>query len=251
MKRRILAAVAALVLAAVGATTLYLYVHRADQRAMAGLQTAQVLVVEKPIAKGTPADQLTRQVASKELPATAIAPGSVTSLDQVKGLVATADLQPGEQVLASRFANAATMTDGQSAPVPKGLQEVSVQLDQQRALGGNIVPGDTVGVFFSIEVEYPNNKANPKDDLTHLTFHRVLVTRVQGGLAPVAHSTDAGSAPAPMPEGQSVMVTLAVTAPQAEKIVFTAEKGSIWLSKENADADPSGAQIVREEGLYQ
>jgi hypothetical protein len=59
MKRRIFAAVAALLMAAVGAVQLYSYVQRADQRATAGLETSEVLVVEAPIAEGTPADQLT------------------------------------------------------------------------------------------------------------------------------------------------------------------------------------------------
>ena len=56
-------------------------------------------------------------------------------------------------MLTSNFADPASLVDVNSAPVPKGLQEVSVQLDAQRALGGNVVPGNTVGMFFSIKVE--------------------------------------------------------------------------------------------------
>jgi pilus assembly protein CpaB len=54
MKRRILAVVAAVLLAAVGAVGLYAYVHTADQRAMAGQETAEVLVVTKVVPTGTP-----------------------------------------------------------------------------------------------------------------------------------------------------------------------------------------------------
>ena len=84
MKRRIFAAVAALLMAAVGAVQLYSYVQRADQRAMAGLETSEV-VVEEPIAEGTPADQLTELLGTKTLPAMAVARAppqtSTSSLD--------------------------------------------------------------------------------------------------------------------------------------------------------------------------
>ena len=53
-----------------------------------------------------------------------------------------------------------------------------------------------------------------------------------------------------MPENTALMVTLAVTAPQAEKIVFTAENGSIWLSDQTTDDNETGTKIVTEEGLY-
>jgi pilus assembly protein CpaB len=243
MKRRIIAAVVAVALAAVGAVGLYSYVHRADQRAMAGLQTSNVLMVTKLIPEGTTPDQLSKSVTSKLLPDTAVVPGAVSSLDELNGLAATADLQPGEQVIKSRFADPNSLADAQSAPVPKGMEEISLQLDSQRVLGGNLVPGETVGVFFTVG----------KDDAkrTHLGLHRVLVSRVQGGLGPAPASGQASDKPAPMPDGGSVMVTLAVSAADAEKIVFAAENGSIWLSHQPADATQSGTRIVTEGSVLQ
>ena len=47
MIRRVLAAVAAILLAAIGALVLVTYVGNADQRAMAGMQTTEVLVVSR------------------------------------------------------------------------------------------------------------------------------------------------------------------------------------------------------------
>ena len=154
MKRRIIAAVAAVILAGVAAFGLFTYVRGADARAMAGQETVEVLVVTKAVPKGTTAEGLTKSVESKLLPQTAVAPGAVTSLAEIgSNLITTADIQVGEQVLTSNFADPASLVDVNSAPVPKGLQEVSVQLDAQRALGGNVVPGNTVGMFYSIKVE--------------------------------------------------------------------------------------------------
>ena len=53
MKRRIIAAVAALLLAGIGAVVLTSYVRGADARAMAGMQTEKVLVVTTMVPKGT------------------------------------------------------------------------------------------------------------------------------------------------------------------------------------------------------
>src|SRR5437764_1056778 len=57
MKRRLLAATAALVLALAGGAVLVAYARGADARAAAGLQTVEVLVVERLVPEGTPAGQ--------------------------------------------------------------------------------------------------------------------------------------------------------------------------------------------------
>ena len=221
MKRRIFAAVAAVALAVVGAVTLNAYVGNADARAMAALDSVQVLVVAKPIVKGTPADQLTTEVVARSLPKVAVVPTAVSDLAALAGQVATTDLQPGEQVIGSRFADPASLADAQSAPVPSGLQEVSLQLASERALGGNLVPGDTVGVLLTVDTK------------TQLALHGILVSRVQGGLAAVPADPATTDEPAPMPDS-SVMVTLALTAEQAEQVVGASENGRVWLSLEPA-----------------
>ena len=88
--------------------------------------------------------------------------------------------------------------------------------------------------------------------MTHLTFHKVLVTAVQfaegDGRAHddsrrrrgrPTRTTDAEPAPS-----NQVLVTLALSSPQVEQVVFAAEFGHIWLTAENADADETGTRIV-------
>ena len=62
MRRRLLAAFAALVLALVGTVVLVAYVRAADARALAGVRTVDVLVVRQPVAEGTPAADLAASV---------------------------------------------------------------------------------------------------------------------------------------------------------------------------------------------
>ena len=96
-------------------------------------------------------------------------------------------------------------------------------LDSQRALGGNVAPGDSVSAFFSV------------DGRTHQALHDVRVSRVQGGLeaAPAEESSDETAAPL---RETGVMVTLVVSAANAERVVYAAEHGTIWLSNEPTDA---------------
>ncbi len=229
----------ALVLATAGAAVLINYVAGADRRAMAGMVPERVLVVKAPVPAGTTSDKLAPLVKVTTLPQVAVVPGAVSSLAQLQGQVATGDLQPGEQVLGSRFADPATLDQGTAVEVPAGLQEVSLSLEPQRVLGGNLQPEATVGVLLSVEKQ------------THLVFHQVLVTEVQGGVAPAADPQDASPDPSPAaaPQG-SVMVTLAVTAPQAEQIVFAAENGTVWLSRENPDSSPTGTEVVTSKNVY-
>jgi pilus assembly protein CpaB len=224
MKRRIIAAVAALLMAVVGAVQLHSYVNHADERAMAGLETTEVLVVTAPIAEGTRSEQLAESVGTETLPTMAVAPHAVTGLDQLTGLVANTALQPGEQVTAARFSDPADLVEGAGAVsfLPQGMQAVSLMLDSQRALGGNLAPGDAVGIFVS------------DDNSTRPILHHVRVS-----LDPAGSEQTSDDKPAPLP-GNSVMVTLAVRAASAEKVVFAAEHGTIWLSSEPADPVASG-----------
>jgi pilus assembly protein CpaB len=235
MKRRLLAALAAIVLAGAGAVLLVGYVGHADQRAMAGMQSVNVLVVTAPVPEGTTAVALAKLVTTKALPAIAVAHGALSSLDPIGGKVATADLQPGEQLLASRFADPAALTSSGGIQIPKGFQQVSVSLEPQRALGGELTPGATVGIFLSM----------PKDDpypaQTHLVLHKVLVTKVVGGS--VAPASAGNKAPAASP-GTAVMVTLALDSHNAENVVYGAEHGTLWLSSEPTDALLSGTRVV-------
>ncbi|ROR73244.1 Flp pilus assembly protein CpaB [Bogoriella caseilytica] len=244
MNRRVLAAVVALLLAAVGSFVLLQYVSAADQRAVAGLEPVRVLVTTEAIAEGTPAEDLAESVSSELVPATAVGPGALSSLDELGGQVTATALEPGEQVLAGRFILPEELAETAEVEVPDDLHQVSILLEPQRVLGGQLAPGAAVGVIISVDGEDPR---------THLTLHQVLVTRVQGGItsaSPEAEDGSAPPAPAPMPEG-SVMVTLALSPDEAEKLVFAAEFERVWLSLEGPEAPESGTRIVARDTVHE
>lgn len=247
MNRRIVAAVLALGLAVLGTVVLVSYVRGADARALAGVRTTSVLVVTEPVRQGTPAGELTDSVRLEQVPVKIVPAGTVADLADLGDRLATVDLQPGEQLLASRFAAASDVLPSGTVAVPPGDQEVSVLLEPQRAVGGRLAPGDEIGVYISQEVQI-EDKTMP---MTHSVLHGVLVTQVQGALAPVSteSGTETVSADGTAPS-DSVMVTMALPARDAEQVVFAMEHGSVWLSLEPGDADNSGTRIVRPGNVY-
>ena len=140
-------------------------------------------------------------------------------------------------MLASKFGLLPTDTP-EVVVVPPEMQQVTVLLGMQEALGGQIKAGDTVGMFLSV--------TDAKQ--THLTAHNVLVTLVQAAPSAAADSpaptSGATTGPTPTDLTGSLLITVATAAPIAEKIVFAATFGSIWLSNEPLMADESGTQIL-------
>lgn len=235
MKSRLVAGAAALVAAIIGVVLVISYAGGADARAQAGMKPTDVLVVTKPVPAGTTADQLGDFVQLKTLPASAIASTALHSLDGTSGKVVSTALQPGEQLLSDRLVAPNSLSAPGTVPVPAGLQEVSFQLGPDRAVGGRIQAGDVVGIFLSFD-----HGALPSGgpESTQLTFHTVLITSVQGGQAP---SSDNSGKPATAP----LLITAAVTDAQATKIVFAAQFGTIWLSKEQQNAQGPTTTIDR------
>ena len=246
MKSRLLAGVAALALAILGALLVVSYAQGADTRAVQGLDPVSVLVVKKAVPAGTSVAALSAFVASEELPGKAVTKSALKTLDGLAEKVTAVELLPGEQLVAERLVAPQDLRTSGSVDIPEGLQEISFQLEPQRVVGGRIAPGDHVGIF--INLKDGGLEAKPEKPTTQLSIHKVLVTAVQR--APVATpspqpSADGSAPPAEdmsLPTG-SLMLTVAVNDVDATKIVYASEFSdfaSLWLSKEPINATDSG-----------
>ncbi|MDH3679710.1 MAG: RcpC/CpaB family pilus assembly protein [Acidimicrobiia bacterium] len=260
MSRRIAGFVVAILLAVVGTVALVAYVGSAEQRALAGEELVEVYVVSTAIASGTSVEDIEDRVIVERVPVKVRATGAVDSLPALAGQVATVDLMPGEQLVASRFGQRTEFADREvGIDVPDDMVEVTVELDAQRAVGGLLEAGQTVAVFASFDpfqlsrtvvdvdgetVPLPSSVAEDLDgstsNSTDLLLHKVLVTAVQepAGRGPVENQQRLTTSPE-----ETVFVTLAVAPFDAERLVFTAEFGNIWLAIEREtvpDTDEPG-----------
>ena len=243
MKRRVFGIIIAVVLALVGVGVLVSYVQGAEDRALAGQKTVEVLVAAEAIEAGTPAGDLDGKLEIKTVTANVRAEGAVTSIDQLGERVSEIDLLPGDQIVKARFvdadeaqAGAATAEDGEN------MLQATVALEPERALGGLIKPGDTVGVVASFEI--PDTSSST----THLTLQAIQITNVQLEQSSTAVESEGGEQAdddeaAAAPTGR-FLVTLSVDAPSLERLVFAAEHGTVWLASERVGSDSTGAGVV-------
>lgn len=247
MTRRLIGIVAAILLATIGTLVLVTYVRTAEDRALAGEATVNVLVVKDAIPRGTPAESLEGRVTSEKIPAKVQATGSVADLTGLEGKVTSVELIPGEQVVAQRFINPQGLG---TVDVPEGLLQVTINLEPQRALGGQIAPGDTVAVLSSF-TDGQEEEQDEGAETTHVTLHKVLVTRVQSADGVQAAPADDGGTQETAPPVGNLLVTLAVDAAAAERVVFSAEHGKVWLGAEPKSAPEEGTRIQTMETIYQ
>lgn len=248
MKTRLLGGIVAVVLAIVGTLLLVTYVQAADARAQKDLQPVDVLVIQKQIPEGADLQQIKSAVKLTSLPAASVPNGALKSLSGLEGKVAGVELIPGEALLGVRLVEPSSLAAPGSVPVPEGLQEVSVQLDAQRVVGGRLSAGDTVGVV----VLMGSTGQAEADASAELVFHKVLVTSVQRATAKNTNTAQASSEQAntQLPEG-SFIVTLARSDLDATKIVYGAKYGDIWLTKEPADAKESARVTIKKAEVLQ
>ena len=120
------------------------------------------------------------------------------------------------------------------------MQEITLKLPIERVVGGTLTAGDTVGVFLSVE------DSAAKSGGTQLTFHKVLVTAAQFSNGSTAKSQETAaeedSSKGALNSKKSTssdgtyLITLARNSADAERIIFATEFGSVYLSKEPANA---------------
>jgi pilus assembly protein CpaB len=224
MKKRVIAAVTAAVLAMLGVVVLVVWAQGADERAYAGAERKTVLQVTDAVAAGKKVSEVESSFEQAKLPADAIPDGAVTDLAGVAGLTTLTDLQPGEVLLESRLGTPGEKT-ASATTVPAGYQEISVAVDPQHGVGGAIKAGDRVGFIATFE---PKNGAQ---QFANFAIQNVLVTKV-------------GRAVSTEDDLTGIMVTLAVKTLDAERVAYTSEWGKVWLTLQNAETDRSGAKLI-------
>ncbi len=252
MKRKLVGVLAAIGLALVGTLVLVAYVHGAEDRALSGQKTVDVLVVSQKVDRGTKAVDLEGKVELKRVPAKVKAAGGVASTRELHGLVASADLVPGEQIIRSRFTRPDQVgTASQPNQAGRGgdtskLLKTTVALEPERAVGGALKPGDLVAVFATYKPDVLQYQ-------THLELHKVTVAAVAfapSGGAPAQKKGSEGDSKAQQAPQGKYLVTLALSAHDSETLVHVAENGTVWLAIEPKDADKNGTRVVAPTNVF-
>jgi pilus assembly protein CpaB len=245
-RRRVLGVGAAVVLAGLGSAGVISWAESSKNHAEAQQAQTAVLIMDKRVPEGADAATILAASHVSTIQQKNLAEGALTSEDQVGTQVALADLEPGDQLVKARL--------GAETPgAPADKVQLSAILSAERAVGGQLKVGDTVGVYLSFE---PFDTNRPQSDTespaktpntTHLEFEHVQVTAIQSTQDPV--STDENQ-PINQVASTNFIVTLALTPAQSERFVFAAEFGHIWLSSEPATVKDDGTGIITMGNVY-
>jgi len=214
--RKVILLVVAIVIAAVGATLVMLYVQGINTRALADQDPVKVLTVTSAISAGesVTAIQQEGKLELTDLPASTVLDGALTSTESISSDVALSAIYPGEQVLAAKFGNVAdAQTTGLS--IPKSKMAISVQLDDPARVAGFVTPGSHVAIFYS----------------TVGGFTRVLLPDVlvigAGQTTVLSTTTTDESGAATTEEIPKTILTVGVDQLEADKVIFASKNGEL------------------------
>ncbi len=234
MTRRILAIVIAIFLAALGTAGLLFYAVSADTRAQANVEGVTVAIASKPIPIGTSgarirADQLIRleRMPRSAVPADAL-PDVSAELDR---LVVTAAVVPGQILLRAMFDEQSKVNSGLT--LPDGKMAVTVETGVPEQVAGYVRPGSRVTMFLTYTLLDKDGKET-KFQRTRVLLAEVEVLTVGTYQPPVrangsgSSSTNSNDTTATKASG-SLLVTVAVTQPEAERLIEGLHTGKLYL----------------------
>jgi pilus assembly protein CpaB len=269
MTRRIIAAIAALLIALAGSLAVMSYARAADERALAGQEAVRVYVAELEVPAGTTAGKAVEDglivptlIARKGVP-----DGALTSVEGgYDQLVASSAIQPGELVLRTRFAARGT-TQG-ALGVPEGKLAVSVALDDPSRVGPFVTVGAKVAVFDTFNVQEADTKNSTpagdrlQDRHEYTRATRLLLPEVE--VIAVGATTTTRTAPStadeestgalaagPALQATTTLMTLAVTQEQAEKLVHASRTGTVTFALLGPDATATPGAGVDDRRLFE
>lgn len=252
MNRRIGLIALAVVLALAGTIAVYSYAHNADTRAVDATRAAHVLIAQKSVPPGTSwSDAVKGGYFSEERVPLNTAPSSaVGSLDDSIPLdeVTTAAIASGQIVVRPMFAAKGSATG--ILAIPKGKMAVSITLPSNADAAGFIQNGSDVAIYSTFKLDKDSVKGTPlagKHGIggTDLYTTKLLLPRV----AVIATSQDS---PSDLNGGKStstlttnVLVTLAVTQAEAERLILSQQIGQLYLAllSDSSVTAPSGGVL--------
>lgn len=279
MNRRLIALVAALLLAGGGTFVLVNFVRGAEERATAGEELTTVWVVQTTIPKGTSGASIGSYVAQDEVLAKSVPPGAYTQDLQamqtaLTGFAAAVDILPGEVVINSRWVAEELLDNARpdvptrrEPPNPRMLQ-VPIRFTAEQALGGIILPGETVAIIASFDDYTVENGsidlegsgdvvvlpeaagdggggAEASQSATRILIHKAFVTEVQAESVPqfevLDEELESGATLAP---ATGFVVTFALYPEDVERLIFAKTYGSLWLASQAEEAYDYPTNIV-------
>ncbi len=247
--------IASAALAVFGMLLLFMFAKgrgdNAEQAAQAAAAPSEplinVFVASVDIPKGVPGETVETQLKKIQVPQSQLVVGANADLDfkveTIRGKLTAEPISANEQITNVMFESTETAA---SAALPPGKVAVTLIVPGERVAGIGRLNNETVGVVASFA-------GAEGGSVTHFALHKVQI---------VGRPMPYGGAPAPTTvAGQpdvgatsyigQVQVTLAVNSPDAERLIFMNQFGTIHFVSEPLTAKEGNEKIVNQENIYQ
>jgi pilus assembly protein CpaB len=241
---RLIAMVAAVLLAAVAAVALFVYVRDIEQRAFEDAELVEVLIAPEGIPEGVlGADAAEAALIERsQVPRVNVPEGAVRSLDQISGQVTLAPFFADEILVEGRFTEM-----GEVAPtldIPDGLEAITVQVGVPQGVAGFVRPGDRVSLIATLEAagEDADDDDVPVVQRSEYLLQDIPVLSTGQRVGDGADDVEEGT-------GQ-VLLTVALPPEDAERLVFAINQASLYFTLLPEDADPEDTDGVTLDELF-
>jgi Flp pilus assembly protein CpaB len=289
MGRRALVLLVALVLAGVAAFAVFQFLSGIQSEVEADREKVTVFRAGSAIPEGAQGSQILQQgvITQGEENTEDLPLGAVTSEEQLQavlgGRLAVGPIDQNEIITTSQWAQLTVDLKPLSELIPSGKQALTISTDAVRGVNGFVRPGDMVNLIITLDIEFTQipvdspifgiptettaadgtggEEASETVTYTRFVLQGLPVLAVAQDVRPeegesqpvVTPTVDAEGNPVPAEEAEAVpqtVFTLEVTPEQAERIAFSFENGSIWMTLVPSDFVEVETQGVTIESLF-
>lgn len=232
MGRRTVLLVAALVVAALGTTMVFLYVNGVNNRADAKQNPVRVQVAKHVIHPGTTVQEAINasDFDTKTISNADAVPGAISDLTPIKGLAANTTIYPGDQITPDKFGKP---EDINTLDIPAGKLALAVKLDDPAQAAGFVDAGSNIAIFYTAAPA-----KGVAQEQTRLLIPQVKVLAIGNKTAVPLPATSGAEATSVPP----TILTLAVNQKDYQRITFASTHGRLNLAMLGKGFTPDAQQ---------
>jgi Flp pilus assembly protein CpaB len=196
--------------------------------------STSVVVASKHLHRGTliSAGTLSSVLEIKNVPTASVTSGAITTLDDAKGKVLSADVASGRQLTAAVLSEDSGAI---STRLTGDERAVTLPIDKLHGMTGDIAAGDQVDIYASFNLQ------------TAKSSRPIPTVRLLAQNATVLHAPEANSGGT---DGANAQVSLSVPSQIAEQLAFTADYGKVWIAARPASgASTQPPSVVTVDGV--
>lgn len=216
MRSRGLVIAVAFLLAMSATFVVYLYMRGVEERSTGG-ELIAVVVSDEDIPAGTQLDELLAEdhFSTIRVPEDAVVRDAVLNVRELEGRETSAPVLAGEQISTTRLRGSEQLPGG-NLGIPGGHQALTLPLEAPRLAGGAIQQGDHVTLYGTLTNIASAKGNSPAATVTLVPDVEVLDVTTAEVTGETSQTTE--------------MITLALKAKDAQKVVFAQEQGSVWMT---------------------